>query len=586
MNRLTVICIALATATFLAAGCYQDSQDLVKASGNQGASRSVQMTRLDTAVPGIASEGDAVMHVTYADLASAPQAAMAQKLRSVAIQDQWQPPLTSTPAHSHETYASLTHNATIQTSTQPVSTFSVDVDTGAYSNVRRFLQNGQLPPEESVRVEELLNYFSYAYAEAGDADVPFSVTTEVGQTPWNDKTHLLHIGLKGYVPPITQTTAANLVFLIDVSGSMNSPDKLGLLKSSISLLSHELTEQDTVSIVVYAGSSGTVLEPTPGNQHGKIDQALARLAAGGSTNGAQGIELAYQLASEHFHENGINRVILATDGDFNVGISDVETLIRLISRKRESGVALTTLGFGTGNYNDHLMEQLADAGNGSYAYIDTLGEARKVLVDEMQATLLTIASDVKIQVEFNPSVVSEYRLIGYSNRALANEDFNNDRVDAGEIGAGHTVTALYEVALSGNGGEKYSASRYAQSQKSTIYGTQADPRSREIAQISLRYKLPEEPDSQLITHIVDLTDPEQHAPLSDDFLFSASVAAFGQLLQDDDRLASFNYQDTRALAAGALGDDPFGYRAEYLRLVDLAGSLYSFSRLDIIPDEG
>lgn len=584
MNRLKATCAALSTATLLTTGCYPDNPDLETAYDNENASQPTEMERTATAVPTIASEGHAVMQMTLASLDSAPQGVMLPKRHRLANGDSWQPPLTTRPAQHQETYASLTRNATVRTSAQPVSSFSVDVDTGAYSNIRRFLQNGQLPPEESVRVEELLNYFSYDYEEAETADVPFSVTTEVGKTPWNDKTHLLHIGLKGYVPPATESTAANLVFLIDVSGSMNSPDKLGLLKSSISLLSHELTEQDTVSIVVYAGSSGTVLEPTPGNQHGRIDQALARLAAGGSTHGAQGIELAYQLASDSFQHNGINRVILATDGDFNVGISDVETLIRLISRKRESGVALTTLGFGTGNYNDHLMEQLADAGNGSYAYIDTLGEARKVLVDEMQATLLTIASDVKIQVEFNPSVVSEYRLIGYSNRALANEDFNNDHVDAGEIGAGHTVTALYEVALSGEGGERHSASRYGQSEKPMIDGTRANPHATEIAQLSLRYKLPDEADSRLITHIVDRVDPEQLTTASSDFLFSASVAAFGQLLQGDDRLAGFSFQDIRALAAEALGNDPFGYRAEYLRLVDLAGSLDVFSRLEMNPD--
>ncbi len=591
MHRLTLTatCFVLSTATLLTAGCYRDSPDLVKASRGEIHPRSPALTAPTSAAPARPLEADVTMQESFTDFAAAPQGVMVLQNRKLAIQDQWEPPLTAMPAQHSETYASLTRNATIQTSTQAVSTFSVDVDTGAYSNVRRFLQNGQLPPEESVRVEELLNYFSYAYEEAGDPEVPFSVTTEVGKTPWNAKTHLLHIGLKGYVPPVTETTAANLVFLIDVSGSMNSPDKLGLLKSSISLLSHELTAQDTVSIVVYAGSSGTVLEPTPGNQHRKIDQALARLTAGGSTNGAQGIELAYQMASEHFQENGINRVILATDGDFNVGISDVDTLIKMISRKRESGIALTTLGFGTGNYNDHLMEQLADAGNGSYAYIDTLGEARKVLVDEMQATLLTIASDVKIQVEFNPAVVSEYRLIGYSNRALANEDFNNDRVDAGEIGAGHTVTALYEVALQGDGGERHSPSRYDQADISTANNTQLDPRVMEIAQVSLRYKLPAASDSQMITHVVGRGYPQHPAPLSNDFLFSASVAAFGQLLQGDDRMTSFNFQDTRALAAGSLGDDLFGYRAEYLRLVDMAGSLYSFSRLDNdadLPDQG
>lgn len=479
----------------------------------------------------------------------------------------------------NENYAALTRNATMETARQPVSTFSIDVDTGSYANVRRFLQAGRLPPADAVREEELLNYFSYDYKAGADTEEPFSMTTELGKTPWNDQTHLLHIGLKGYVPTDAENAAANLVFLIDVSGSMNSPDKLGLLKSSISLLAHELDENDSVSIVVYAGSSGIVLEPTAGDQHRKIDHALARLTAGGSTNGAQGIELAYQLASENFRDNGINRVILATDGDFNVGISDVDTLKQLISRKRESGIALTTLGFGTGNYNDHLMEQLADTGNGSYAYIDTLGEARKVLVDELQATLMTIASDVKIQIEFNPTVVSEYRLIGYSNRQLANEDFNNDRVDAGEIGAGHTVTALYEIALHGEGGEKHSPRRYAgQSDGKSATTVHAD----EIAELRLRYKLPGDKDSLLSSRLVSLPDPQALAEqgASESFRFSASVAAFGQLLRGDERLADYDYQAARALAVEGLGKDPYGYRAEYLRLLDLADSLDRFSRMD------
>lgn len=588
MNCLTLnsTCVVLFTATLLTTGCDRARPELPTASRSESAPRSTRASTPSLPAASRSGENDLLMHAALMDVSSASEP---RGKRETAVHSPWEPALTILPAENRESYASLTRSATIQTSTQPVSTFSVDVDTGAYSNVRRFLQNGQLPPEDSVRVEELLNYFSYDYAEAAGPDQPFSVTTEVGQTPWNDKTRLLHIGLKGYVPPATQTTAANLVFLIDVSGSMAAPDKLGLLKSSISLLSHELTARDTVSIVVYAGSSGTVLEPTPGNQHRQIDQALARLAAGGSTNGAQGIELAYELASRQLRKDGINRVILATDGDFNVGISDVDSLLQLISRKRESGIALTTLGFGTGNYNDHLMEQLADAGNGSYAYIDTLGEARKVLVDEMQATLLTIASDVKIQVEFNPAVVSEYRLIGYSNRALANEDFTNDRVDAGEIGAGHTVTALYEIALHGEGGERYSPGRYEPAHGSTANSVQLDPHLREIAQISLRYKLPGASESLLSSLVVERSDPEQPAALSEDFLFSASVAAFGQLLQGDDRLSSFNFRDTHELAAGSLGVDRFGYRAEFLRLVDMAGSLHSFSRLEheaYVAEEG
>ena len=511
-----------------------------------------------------------------------------------------------------ENYATLERNATVRTADEPVSTFSIDVDTGAYANVRRFLQNGQMPPAEAVRIEEMLNYFPYDYATATDLDVPFSIQAEMGPAPWNPQTHLLHVGLQGYVPADINDNSANLVFLIDVSGSMNSPDKLGLLKSSISLLARQLDENDSVAIVVYAGSSGTVLEPTPGNQHSKIDRALAALTAGGSTNGASGIELAYQLASENYRPDGINRLILATDGDFNVGISDVDSLRKLIRHKRESGIALTTLGFGTGNYNDHLMEQLADTGNGSYAYIDTLSEARKVLVDELQATLLTIASDVKVQIEFNPAVVSEYRLIGYSNRVLANEDFGNDRVDAGEVGAGHSVTALYEIALHGEGGERHSPRRYGQTGNAADSASVSDDsvtddpfsddsvrddsvdddrehRMSEVAELRLRYKLPGSPESRLVKQIVPLAGTRTGlSASSDDYRFSASVAAFAQLLQGDDRLASFGYEDVRTLAAGARGSDPFAYRAEFLRLVDMADSLQRLSRLtpeSTIPDE-
>lgn len=501
------------------------------------------------------------------------------------------------PSATGEQYADLTRNAVIRTEQQSVSTFSIDVDTGAYANVRRFLNNGQLPPAEAVREEELLNYFSYDYAQPDDPNLPFSLVTELGRTPWNAHTRLLHVGLQGQIPVTAETQPANLVFLIDVSGSMNSPDKLGLLKSSISLLASELDARDTVSIVVYAGSSGVVLEPTAGDQHDRIHQALARLSAGGSTHGSEGIQLAYQLASEQYRENGINRVILATDGDFNVGIRDVDALKSLIARKRDSGIALTTLGFGSGNYNDHLMEQLADVGNGNHAYIDTLAEARKVLVDERHATLLTIARDVKIQIEFNPAVVSEYRLIGYNNRVMANEDFNNDRVDAGEVGAGHSVTALYEVALVGDGGEVHFPRRYPSGRTTKIsQGEDSQPSGRgptpdkadEIAEIRLRYKLPQETNSRLHTQIAmlpmsdsqPLDDSNRPSPTSENFRFSASVAGFAQLLRGDERLQDFDFDDVRELATTARGLDPYGYRAEFLRLVNLADSLDRLSRMD------
>ena len=344
-----------------------------------------------------------------------------------------------------ERYQHVDDNPVHLVADQPISTFSIDVDTGAYANVRRFLNAGQLPPQDAVRVEEMLNYFDYRYAPPASRDVPFRVATEVAPAPWNPQALLMKIGIKGFEVAAAERPPANLVFLIDVSGSMQSPDKLPLLKNAFRLLTDQLTARDRVSMVVYAGSSGVVLEPTAGDQKHKIREAIDRLEAGGSTNGAEGIERAYQLAHDAQIKGGINRVVLATDGDFNVGVVNFEALVDMAERQRAGGVALTTLGFGTGNYNDQLLEQLADAGNGNYAYVDTLSEARKVLVTELSSTLFTIAKDVKIQVEFNPAAVLEYRLIGYENRMLAREDFNNDKVDAGEIGAGHRITALYEV---------------------------------------------------------------------------------------------------------------------------------------------
>ncbi len=472
-----------------------------------------------------------------------------------------------------EKYQQLVNNKLVLASSQPVSTFSIDVDTAAYSNVRRFLQSGSLPPVDAVRIEELLNYFDYHYAGPESTEQPFSVMSELGVTPWNEKTRLLHIGIQGYALEKEERPAANLVFLVDVSGSMASPNKLGLLKSSIKMMANGLSAEDSVSMVVYAGASGVVLEPTPGNDTRAINAALDSLAAGGSTHGSAGIELAYQLAAKNFKKEGINRVLLATDGDFNVGISDIDKLKALIEHKREAGIALTTLGFGSGNYNDHLMEQLADVGNGAYAYIDTLSEAQKVLVDELGSTLMTIAKDVKIQVEFNPAVVSEYRLIGYVNRKLANEDFNNDKIDAGEIGAGHSVTALYEVALKGDGGELNTPLRYGKDEKvgvNTEVGTEVNG---EIAELRLRYKQPGSAISQLISQII--TRDTQTSEHSEQFHFSAAVAAFGQQLRNSKYLGNYSFADTRALANSAKGEDRFGYRAEFIQLLRLAETLYA-----------
>jgi len=477
---------------------------------------------------------------------------------------------------NRENYNHFDDNQIKRVTEDPVSTFSIDVDTGAYSNVRRMLSAGNLPREDAVRVEELINYFSYAYDKPKNSDVPFSVTTEMAVTPWNPDSRLLHIGIKGFDSAQTKLPASNLVFLVDVSGSMNSPDKLGLLKSALKLLSKNLRDEDRISIVVYAGASGVVLEPVAGNQTTKITQALNLLSAGGSTNGAAGIKSAYLLAEQEFIKGGINRIILATDGDFNVGTVNFEALKDLVEEKRKTGISLTTLGFGSGNYNDHLMEQLADAGNGNYAYIDTLNEAQKVLVDEVSSTLNTIAKDVKIQLEFNPAVVSEYRLIGYENRTLNREDFNNDKVDAGEIGAGHTVTALYEVTLTDSNKQAIDPLRYSSDKLSK------KSHSDELAYLRLRYKEPTASNSKLIERKIRTSDiKKQLANTSDSYRFSASVASFGQLLRGGKYTQNFNYDDVLELARNARGSDNFGYRGEFISLVNLTKSLSLQSKDDL-----
>jgi len=464
---------------------------------------------------------------------------------------------------NRERYASIETSNVKRVADEPVSTFSIDVDTGSYSNIRRHLEQGQLPPSNAVRVEEMINYFSYGYEQPDESDVPFSVATMMAPTPWNASSELLRIAVKGVDVDDSDERSANLVFLVDVSGSMNSPDKLGLLKSSLSMLARGLDANDRVSIVTYAGAVGTVLDGAAGNDVAAIDDALSRLSAGGSTAGGAGIEAAYRLAKEHASDTTVNRVILATDGDFNVGLSDTESLIELIEKRREQGTALTTLGFGTGNYNDELMEQLADAGNGNHAYIDTLGEARKVLSQQLDGTLFTIAKDVKIQVEFNPAVVSEYRLIGYENRALADEDFANDKVDAGDIGAGHTVTALYEIVRIGEKGW-LSERRYASASDNK-------DRNNELGELRLRYKKPGGTTSQLLVEAIGSNATLPAIEEADEnFRFATAVAAFGEQLRDDRYLGDFDYQDVLALARGARGNDNFGYRNGFIELVELA----------------
>lgn len=465
---------------------------------------------------------------------------------------------------NREQYQKLADNPVHAVAETPVSTFSIDVDTGSYANVRRFLNGGQLPPQGAVRLEELVNYFSYAYP-LPKGDVPFGVHTELAATPWNPESRLLRIAIKASDLRVDELPPANLVFLVDVSGSMDRRDGLPMVQSTLKLLVEQLRAQDKVSLVVYAGSSSVVLQPTFGSEKAKIRAAIDQLTAGGSTAGESGIQLAYQQAQQGFIDGGINRILLATDGDFNVGISDFETLKQLAADKRKTGVSLTTLGFGTDNYNEQLMEQLADAGDGNYAYIDNLREARKVLVDQLSSTLATVASDVKIQVEFNPAEVSEYRLLGYENRALKREYFSNDKVDAGEIGAGHTVTALYEVVPVGGKGW-LEPLRYQQAAK-------ARSPAGELAWLRIRYKAPGQDVSKLLEQPIQAADVPAIGQASEDLRFAAAVAAFAQQLKGDTYTGRFSLADSAELARNAKGDDRFGLRGEFVQLVELAQSL-------------
>ena len=450
---------------------------------------------------------------------------------------------------------------------EPVSTFSIDVDTASYSFLRASLQRGVLPPKEAIRIEELINYFAYDYPPPPDKTTPFATQVTVLPAPWNASTRLMHIGIRGF-ELMGPRPRANLVFLIDTSGSMGRPNKLPLLVNSLRLLLGSLAPADRVAIVTYAGSSATALEPTPVSEREKILAVLNQLRSGGSTAGASGIQRAYRLARQHFIADGVNRVILATDGDFNVGTTDVDQLRSYVERERKSGVFLSVLGFGMGNLNDRLMQELAQNGNGVAAYIDTLSEARKVLVEEATSTLFPIAKDVKIQVEFNPARVSEYRLIGYESRMLAREDFQNDRVDAGEVGSGHRVTAIYEISLVGSGGERVPPLRYGSEKK-----PEPSAGSSEYAFVKIRYKLPESDTSTLVSQGVTAAnehDPIEQAPA--DVRFGVAVAGFGQLLRGSRYTGAFDYDQVIELAQGARGEDRFGYRSEFLQLVRLAQS--------------
>jgi Ca-activated chloride channel family protein len=467
-----------------------------------------------------------------------------------------------------ESYNNIVENDWFNTSDKPLSTFSVDVDEASYSNVRRFLTEGALPPPDAVRIEELVNYFDYDYPDPR-GEHPFSITTEVADCPWNRGHKLVHIGLQGRHMNIEQLPPANLVFLIDVSGSMNEPDKLPLLKSSFRLLVDQLRDEDRVAIVVYAGAAGLVLPSTPGSHKEEIRCAIDRLEAGGSTAGAAGIQLAYQVAQQCFMKEGNNRVILATDGDFNVGVSSDGELTRIIEERRRTGIFLTVLGFGEGNLKDSRMEMLADKGNGNYAYIDNLVEGKKVFVNEIGATLLTIAKDVKLQVEFNPARVASYRLVGYENRVLQDRDFDDDSKDAGEIGAGHAVTALYEIALTDEDRDHGKARKY-----SSVVVHDDARRSSELLTVSFRYKRPDEDQSRLLAVAVK-DRGTRFADASDNFRFSAAVAEFGMLLRGSEQAGTSSMDDVIRTARSSRGEDDHGYRAEFVNLAETARTLMS-----------
>ncbi|MEP7078991.1 MAG: VWA domain-containing protein, partial [Chthoniobacterales bacterium] len=485
-------------------------------------------------------------------------------------------PSASGAPHNFNTaeYDHFKENPFLPAAANPLSTFSIDVDTASYANVRRFIHSGALPPKDAVRIEEMVNYFSYDYAQP-EADQAFSINLEVAGCPWQPEHRLVRIGLQGREVANEKRGASNLVFLLDVSGSMEPAERLPLIKQSLRLLVDRLTENDRVAIVLYAGASGLALPSTPGNEKEKILAALQDLKPGGSTNGAAGIELAYRIASEHFIKGGVNRVLLATDGDFNVGVTSQGDLVRLVEEKAKTGVFLSVLGVGNDNLRDSTMQKLADNGNGNYAYLDSLEEARKVLVQQINGTLMTIAKDVKVQVEFNPSRVGSYRLLGYEKRMLRKEDFNDDRVDAGEIGAGHTVTALYEVVPSGAGGSPevppVDPLKY-QAPNPNMIDTSFSRFSEEMLTVKLRYKKPDGDKSGLVERTV-MDDGKQFAHASADFQFAAAVAEFGMILRDSPHKGTGTLGAVLEWAQRSKGRDESGYRAGFLELARKARGL-------------
>jgi Ca-activated chloride channel family protein len=469
--------------------------------------------------------------------------------------------LAGSPPFNTEAYDKIDDNQWTDVGRKALSTFSIDVDTASYANVRRFLNQGQLPPKDAVRIEELINYFTYSYPEPRDGK-PFGVTTAIGECPWNSTHRLALVGLQARRIDTASTPPRNLVFLVDVSGSMMTPQKLPLVKASLAMLAPNLTHKDRVAIVVYAGAAGLVLPSTTGSDTQSIVEALSRLQAGGSTNGAQGLLLAYKVAQEHFIQGGVNRVVLATDGDFNVGVTNQGDLIRLIEEQREKGVTLSVLGFGMGNIKDSTMEKLADKGNGNYAYIDSLAEAQKVLVEQAGGTLVMVAKDVKVQVEFNPGTIAAYRLIGYENRVLQDQDFNNDRKDAGDMGAGHSVTALYELVPVGERIDIPGTDPLKYQQRGR---PSAAALENEAMTVKLRYKQPDGNESSLMSVAV-----ANNTRMTPELGFAAAVTEFGMLLRDSEYKGSSTFANAASLAQKFKGEDLHGHRAEFIRLVGVA----------------
>lgn len=550
---LVLLCIACNN------GARHSSKNSVSALSQKHSSLQKKVSSDSTSVSDVV-----IQNVTMSE--SAPPVIREDKLITVnqeGIADQNIATVYNAKSFNTEDYDNIVENKFLSPAKEPLSTFSIDVDEASYSNVRRYLQNGSLPPAGAVRIEEMINYFDYDYPQPQNGD-PFAVITEIAECPWNVKHKLIHIGLQGKQIPIDNLPSSNLVFLVDVSGSMDEPNKLPLVQASLKMLTDQLREKDKVAIVVYAGNAGLVLPSTNGINKTKIKEAIDNLEAGGSTAGGEGIQLAYKVAKENFIQGGNNRVILATDGDFNVGASSDDDLVRLIEKERKSGIFLSVLGYGMGNYKDNKMQQLADKGNGNHSYIDNINEAKKVLVNEFGSTLFTIAKDVKIQIEFNPQKVQAYRLVGYENRMLDAEDFNDDQKDAGELGSGHTVTALYEIIPVG---VKDEFTKSVDELKYQTKRTFTASNSNEIMTVKLRYKKPDEDISKLITQaVIDGNKPLVQS--SDNFRFSAAVAEFGLLLRNSEFKENGNYEQVIIMAKSAKGKDANGYRGEFINLVE------------------